>query len=138
MAFAGRPSRSRLNRHRALITGLSAGTLALGLDYLAHAFVNVPLAPEQAGYLLLKVLPLSTFADLLKTLGTLARPLLLTGATIVIIAAYGAAAALLGRLWPRWTIAAMTALVALVATMVAVIAISPGDSVLGVIVEVVL
>src|SRR3989442_7121519 len=60
------------------------------------------------------------------------------GATIVIIAAYGAAAVVLGRLWPRWTIAAMTALVALVATVVAVIAISPGDSVLGVIVEVVL
>src|SRR3989442_1520887 len=57
------------------------------------------------------------------------------GATIVIIAAYGAAAVVLGRLWPRWAIAAMTALVALVATVVAVIAISPGDSVLGVIVE---
>src|SRR3989442_11724409 len=57
------------------------------------------------------------------------------GATIVIIAAYGAAAVVLGRLWPRWAIAAMPALVALVATVVAVIAISPGDSVLGVIVE---
>ena len=127
-----------MSHRRPLITGLSAGTIALGADYLAHAVVNVPLAPEQAGYVLLKVLPLPAFADLLKTLGTLARPLLLTGATIVIIAAYGAAAAVLGRLWPRWTIAAMTALVALVATVVAVIAISPGDSALGIIVEVVL
>jgi len=127
-----------LSRHRALVTGLSAGTLALGVDYLAHAFVNVPLAPEQAGYLLLKVLPLSTFADLLKTLGTLARPLLLMGATVVIIAAYGAAAAVLGRLLPHWTIAAMTGLVALVAGVVALIAFSPGDSVLGIVVEVVL
>ena len=127
-----------MSRHRALLTGLSAGTLALGVDYLAHAFVNVPLAPEQAGYLLLKVLPLSTFADLLKTLGTLARPLLLMGATIVIIAAYGAAAAVLGRLWPHWTIAATTALVAVVATVVAVLALTPGDSVLGIVVEVVL
>src|SRR2546421_733842 len=138
MDFAGRPSRSRLSHRRPLITGLSAGTIALGVDYLAHAVVNVPLAPEQAGYVLLKVLPLPAFADLLKTLGTLARPLLLMGATIVIIVAYGAAAAVLGRLWPRWTIAAMTALVALVATVVAVIAISPGDSALGIIVEVVL
>src|SRR2546421_4015594 len=138
MDFAGRPSRSRLSHRRPLITGLSAGTLALGVDYLAHAFVNVPLAPEQAGYLLLKVLPLSTFADLLKTLGTLARPLLLMGATVVIIAAYGAAAAVLGRLLPHWTIAAMTGLVALVAGVVALIAFSPGDSVLGIVVEVVL
>ena len=127
-----------MSRHRALVTGLSAGTLALGVDYLAHAFVNVPLAPEQAGYLLLKVLPLSTFADLLKTLGTLARPLLLMGATVVIIAAYGAAAGVLGRLLPHWTIAAMTGLVALVAGVVALIAFSPGDSVLGIVVEVVL
>ena len=127
-----------MSRHRPLITGLSAGTLALGVDYLAHTFANVPLAPEQAGYVLLKILPLSTFADLLKTLGTLARPLLLMGATIVIIAAYGAAAAALARLWPRRTIAAMTALVALVATLVAVIALSSGDSVVGILVEVVL
>ena len=126
-----------MSRHRRLITGLCAGTLALGVDYLAHAVVNVPLAPEQAGYVLLKVLPLSAFADLLKALGILARPLLLMGATIVIIAAYGAAAAVLGRLWPRWTVVALTTLVAVVATLVAIIALSPGDSVLGIIVEVV-
>ena len=126
-----------MSHRRPLITGLSAGTIALGVNYLAHAVVNVPLAPEQAGYVLLKVLPLPAFADLLKTLGTLARPLLLMGATIVIIAAYGAAAALLGRLWPRWTVVALTTLVAVVATLVAIIALSPGDSVLGIIVEVV-
>jgi len=127
-----------LSRHRPLITGLSAGALALGADYLAHAFANVPLAPEQAGYVLLKVLPLSAFADLLKFLGTLARPLLLMGATVVIIAAYGIAAVLLARLRPRWTVAALTALVALVATVVAIVALSPGDSALGILIEVVL
>src|SRR2546430_9490061 len=127
-----------MRRQRAVHTELSACTLDLGVEYLSQAFVNVPLAPEQAGYLLLKVLPLSTFADLLKTLGTLARPLLLMGATVVIIAAYGAAAAVLGRLLPHWTIAAMAALVALVAGVVALIAFSPGDSVLGIVVEVVL
>jgi len=127
-----------LSRHRPLITGLSAGALALGADYLAHAFANVPLAPEQAGYVLLKVLPLSAFADLLKFLGTLARPLLLMGATVVIIAAYGVAAAVLARLRPRWTVSALTALVALVATVVAIVALSPGDSALGILIEVVL
>jgi branched-chain amino acid transport system ATP-binding protein len=53
----------------------------LGLDYLAHAFLGVPLLPEQVGYLLVKVLPLSVFENLLKALGVLARPLLLVGAT---------------------------------------------------------
>jgi len=127
-----------LSRHRPLITGLSAGALALGADYLAHAFANVPLAPEQAGYVLLKVLPLSAFADLLKFLGALARPLLLMGATVVIIAAYGVAAVVLARLRPRWTVSALTALVALVATVVAIVALSPGDSALGILIEVVL
>src|SRR2546430_17237830 len=116
-----------MRRQRAVHTELSACTLDLGVEYLSQAFVNVPLAPEQAGYVLLKVLPLPAFADLLKTLGTLARPLLLMGATIVIIAAYGAAAAVVGRLWPRWTIAVMTALVVLVATLVAVITVTPRD-----------
>ena len=127
-----------MSRHRPLITGLSAGALALGADYLAHAFANVPLAPEQAGYVLLKVLPLSAFADLLKFLGALARPLLLMGATVVIIAAYGVAAVVLARLRPRWTVSALTALVALVATVVAIVALSPGDSALGILIEVVL
>ena len=83
-------------------------------------------------------LPLSAFADLLKFLGTLARPLLLMGATVVIIAAYGVAAAVLARLRPRWTVSALTALVALVATVVAIVALSPGDSALGILIEVVL
>ena len=127
-----------MSRHRRLITGLSAGTLALGADYLAHAFVSVPLAPEQAGFVFLKLLPLSAFSDLLKALGIVARPLLLMGATVVIIALYGTAAAIVGRLWPRWTIAVLTALVALVTTLVAIVALSPGDSAPGVLVEVVL
>ncbi len=71
-----------MTRQRPLIVGLSAGTLALGADYLAHALFAIPLLPEQAGYILLKLLPLSTFANLLKALGVLARPLLLVGATV--------------------------------------------------------
>ena len=63
--------------HRPLITGIGSGVLALGADYLAHALFAVPLLPEQAGFLLLKVLPLSAFENMLKALGVLARPLLL-------------------------------------------------------------
>ena len=56
-----------LVRQRPLLTGLYAGALAVGADYLAHAFFAVPLLPEQAGYVLLKLLPLSTFENLLNS-----------------------------------------------------------------------
>lgn len=125
-------------RQRPLITGIGAGVLALGADYLAHAFFAVPLLPEQAGFLLLKVLPLSTFENLLKTLGVLARPLLLLGTTVVIIGLYGAAALLSARLLPRAYVAVTTALAAAVGAIVAIMALSPGDSAAGVVVEVVL
>jgi DMSO/TMAO reductase YedYZ molybdopterin-dependent catalytic subunit len=127
-----------LARHRPLITGLGAGALALGVDYLAHALFAVPLLPEQAGYLLLKVLPLSTFSNLLKVLGVLARPLLLLGATVVIIALYVVAAVVGARLFPRIYVAAVTALAVLVGALVATTAFSPGDSAIGLVVEVVL
>jgi len=127
-----------LARQRPLIVGLSAGTLALGADYLAHAVFAIPLLPEQAGYLLLKLLPLSTFATLLKVLGVLARPLLLVGATVVIIAVYGVASMLIARVFPRRYVLVLTAATALVSAIVAIVAFSPGDSPLGAVVEVVL
>jgi len=127
-----------MDRHRPLITGLGAGVLALGADYLAHALFALPLLPEQAGFLLLKVLPLSAFENLLKTLGVLARPLLLVGATVVIIAAYGAAAMLTARLLPRTYVPVLTGLAAVVSGLVAILAFSPGDSAIGVAAEVAL
>jgi DMSO/TMAO reductase YedYZ molybdopterin-dependent catalytic subunit len=127
-----------LIRPRPLITGLCAGALAVGADYLAHALFAVPLLPEQAGYVLLKLMPLSTFENLLKALGVLARPLLLVGATLVIIAAYGVAAALIARVLPRTWVPSLTALIVVVSTIVAIVALSPGDSVAGVVVEVAL
>jgi DMSO/TMAO reductase YedYZ molybdopterin-dependent catalytic subunit len=127
-----------LTRQRPLIVGLSAGTLALGADYLAHALFAIPLLPEQAGYILLKLLPLSTFANLLKTLGVLARPLLLVGATVVIIAAYGLASMLIARGFPRAHVPVLAGLTALVSAIVAIVAFSPSDSVLGAVVEVLL
>jgi DMSO/TMAO reductase YedYZ molybdopterin-dependent catalytic subunit len=124
--------------HRPLITGVGAGVLALGADYLAHALFAVPLLPEQAGFLLLKVLPLSTFESMLKALGVLARPLLLLAATVVIIAVYGAATLLSARLFPRVYVAIVTGLATVVSALVAIMAFSPGDSAIGVVVEVVL
>jgi DMSO/TMAO reductase YedYZ molybdopterin-dependent catalytic subunit len=124
--------------HRPLITGLGAGVLALGADYLAHALFAVPLLPEQAGFLLLRVLPLSAFENMLKLLGVLARPLLLLGATIVIVALYAAAMLLGARLLPRIYLVVVTALAAVVGAVVGIIAFSPSDSAIGVAVEVVL
>ena len=124
--------------HRPLITGVGAGVLALGADYLAHALFAVPLLPEQAGFLLLKVLPLSAFESMLKALGVVARPLLLLAATVVIIAIYGAATLLSARLFPRVYVPIVAGLAALVSTIVAILAFSPGDSTIGVAVEVVL
>jgi hypothetical protein len=100
--------------HRPLITGVGAGVLALGADYLAHALFAVPLLPEQAGFLLLKVLPLSAFENMLKALGVLARPLLLLAATVVIIALYAVATVLSARLFPRVYVAVVTGLAAVV------------------------
>jgi Oxidoreductase molybdopterin binding domain/Mo-co oxidoreductase dimerisation domain len=122
---------------RPLVTGLSAGTLALGVDYLGHAVAGLPLLPEQAGYLLLKVLPLTAFESLLKTLGLLARPLLLLGATVVIIGLYGLAAALLGRWQPTSFVPVLTGLVGVVGAAIVWIARSPGDSWLALIAEIV-
>ncbi|HXM52287.1 MAG TPA: molybdopterin-dependent oxidoreductase, partial [Candidatus Binatus sp.] len=127
-----------MTRQRPLIVGLSAGTLALGADYLAHAFFTIPLLPEQAGYIMLKLLPLSTFASLLKTLGVTARPLLLVGATVVIIAVYGVAAVLIARLYPRGYVPILTVLAALTSAIFATVAFSPSDSPIGAVVEVVL
>jgi len=127
-----------LIRSRPLLVGLCAGALAVGADYLAHALFAVPLLPEQAGYVLLKLLPLATFENLLKALGVLARPLLLIGATLVIIAAYGVAAWLIARLLPRIWVLVVSAAVLVVSIVVAIVALSPGDSVAGVVVEVVL
>jgi DMSO/TMAO reductase YedYZ molybdopterin-dependent catalytic subunit len=124
--------------HRPLITGVGAGVLAIGADYLAHAFFPVALLTDQAGFLLLKVLPLSTFANMLKALGVLARPLLLLGATVVIVALYAAATLVSARLFPRAYVAIVTVLAAVVGSIVAIVAFSPGDSAIGVAVEVVL
>jgi DMSO/TMAO reductase YedYZ molybdopterin-dependent catalytic subunit len=108
------------------------------LDYLGHAVVGIPLLPEQAGYLLVKVLPLSAFENLLKVLGVVARPLLLVGATVAIIVLYGLAAMLLYRLLSRWAFAGLAVLVAVASLLLALVAATPGDSRAAILAEVIL
>jgi DMSO/TMAO reductase YedYZ molybdopterin-dependent catalytic subunit len=127
-----------MNRNRPLLTGLGAGTLGVAVDWLVHAVIGIPLIPEQAGVVLIKLLPLGAFAGLLKTFGILARPLLLVGATIVIIAVYGAAAFLAARLSPRGWLLVLTGVTALVTAILGIMAYSPGDSVVGLIAEIVI
>ncbi len=126
-----------MTRRRALITGVSAGVLALAVDYLGHAFFGIPLLPQQAGDLLLKVLPLAIFENLLKALHVLARPLLLAGSSIVIVACYGLAAVLLARFVPRYWMLSLTALVAIVSGAVVVLDFVPGDNLLLLAMEIV-
>lgn len=94
--------------------------------------------PEQAGYLLVKVLPLSVFENLLKALGVVARPLLLVGATVVIIGAYGLGAVLATQLLRERGLLVLTGLVALVSAALAVLAATPGDAPTAIVMEVVL
>ncbi len=108
------------------------------MDHLAHGLVNVPLLPEQLGYVLVKVLPLSVFENLLKALGVTARPLLLVGATVLIIAAYGFGTAAANRLLGEPGLLAMAALVAVVTGVTAIVAATPGDAPIAIAVELVL
>jgi DMSO/TMAO reductase YedYZ molybdopterin-dependent catalytic subunit len=120
-----------------LVIGLCAGALALGVDYLAHALFNIPLLPEQAGNVLLKVLPLPAFENLLKVFGVLARPLLLAGASLVIIAVYGVVALLLAGRWPTRYGLVLAALAAAATIVIAFVGMLPSDSTIGVIIEVI-
>lgn len=120
-----------------LVIGLSAGALALAVDWLGNAFFGIPLLPQQAGDVLLKILPLPVFDNLLKALRVLARPLLLLGSSIVVILAYGAAAAILARLWPRIYVPVLTVLVAVAGFGVAWLAFLPGDNPILIAIEIV-
>jgi len=77
------------------------------------------------------------FENLLKSLGVLARPLLLAGSSVVIIALYGVAAMLIARLWPRIYPVGLGALAAVATIVVALLSMSPSDSTIGVIIEVI-
>lgn len=84
----------------------------------------------------MKLLPLSTFENLLKLMGVVARPLLLIGATLGTILLYGLAAVLLHRVLPHRAFAGLAVLVAVASLVTAVTAMSPGDSPAGIFAEV--
>ncbi len=89
------------NQAKALGTGLAVGCVAIGFNYLAHILFALPLLPEQVGVLLLRRLPLFVFSAGVKTLGPLARPMLLVGATLGLILLLGVVALLVERLVPH-------------------------------------
>jgi MFS family permease len=126
------------NPRKTFLTGVAAGCLALGLDYLGRALVQLPLLPEQVGYLLIKVMPLSVFETLIHTLSVLARPLLLVGATVAIVLAYGVGAILAERLVPKSPAIVLAALALLMSAGLGVIAAAPGDSLTLLLLELVL
>jgi DMSO/TMAO reductase YedYZ molybdopterin-dependent catalytic subunit len=120
------------------LTGTACGCLALGLDYLGHELFKLPLLPEQAGYLLLKVLPLPVFEAVLRALTVLARPLLLVGVTVGVALAYGVGALLVERIIPQAPSIALAFLVLVVSGGLGVIAAAPGDSTTLLLLELVL
>lgn len=81
--------------------GLAVGCFAIGFNYLAHVLFAQPLFPEQVGVLLLRRLPFFVFSAGVQTLGPLARPLLLLGATIGLILLLAVVVVLVERLVPR-------------------------------------
>lgn len=121
---------------QALLTGLSAGVLALGADTIAHAFVAVPFFPDQLGALLLRPLPLGVFSALPRTFGVLARPLLLVATTVIVLASYAGLALLVERLVPRLSSLALPAVVGLAAGAAAIAGAAPSESMTGLVIEI--
>jgi len=126
----------RLPRREALVTGLSTGAIALGLNYLGVWLIGVPLLPEQAGNLLIKVLPLGAFEGLLHTFGVLARPLLLVGASVVVVLVFGVAAVLVDRVSRRGQSLILGLAAAVVTAAIGLIAASPANSVISLLIEI--
>ncbi len=127
-----------LLRRKSFLTGLSAGSIALGLNYLGVWLIGVPLLPEQEGSILIKVLPLTIFEGLLHTFGVLARPLLLVGASVVLILVFGVGAALAERVSRRAQPLILALAAAIATAVVALMASSPADSVISMLIEIVI
>ncbi|MBI2185195.1 MAG: sulfite oxidase [Thaumarchaeota archaeon] len=71
------------------IVGLVAGAIALTLSFLLRVFAGGVFVPELAAQTLFSLVPGELEAQAVETLGSLAKYLALTGATIVSLAAYG-------------------------------------------------
>lgn len=84
---------------RSFLLGAGAGAVGIGVDQLLHGVFGLPLLPEQVGDGFLRLLPLKAFSTLVDTFGAAARPLLLIGVTVGLVAAFGIFAAWASR-WP--------------------------------------
>ncbi len=84
--------------------------------------------PEQAGYLLLRLLPLAVFSGLLRTLGLLARPLLLAAMTVVVVGIFTLGAVLLDQARARPRALAAGAVMAVMVAAIALGAATPGEA----------
>jgi DMSO/TMAO reductase YedYZ molybdopterin-dependent catalytic subunit len=116
----------RAETQRFVWTGLAIGCLTLGVAYLARAVFGVPLLPEEAGGLVIKVLPLPVFDVLLHTFGVVARPLLLVGSTAFWILFFGAVTVLIQR---RLTVTRGPAIAAVVGVSTLAVGLAAGDGV---------
>src|SRR2546425_172510 len=106
--------------------GLAVGCLTLGIGYLARAVFGIPLLPEEAGGLVVKVLPLPVFEAVIRTLGVLARPLLLVGSTVGLIVLFGAATMIIDR---RLTVSRGPAIAAVIGLVTLAIGLAAGDGI---------
>jgi DMSO/TMAO reductase YedYZ molybdopterin-dependent catalytic subunit len=106
--------------------GLAVGCLTVGAGYLAKAVFGIPLLPEDAGGLLIKLLPLPVFEALLRTLGLGARPLLLVGSTVAWIILFAGAAILIDR---RLTVYRGPAIAGVVGLAALAVGLAAGDGV---------
>jgi DMSO/TMAO reductase YedYZ molybdopterin-dependent catalytic subunit/multisubunit Na+/H+ antiporter MnhG subunit len=111
---------------RSFLVGAGAGAVGIGIDQLLHGIFGLPLLPEQVGDGFLRLLPLKAFSALVDTLGGAARPLLLIGVTLGLLAAFGVAALSASRSRPAAAGPSLAVLGALLA--VAAAASSSGSS----------
>ena len=111
---------------RLVLIGLAVGCLTLGIGYLARAVFGIPLLPEEAGGLLVKVLPLPVFEAVIRTLGVLARPLLLVGSTVGLIVLFGAATVIIDR---RLTVSRGPAIAGVIGLVTLAVGLVAGDGI---------
>ncbi len=118
--------------------GLCLSVLVLGVNYLAYWLFLVPLLPEQAGSLVVRLLPLALFSILLHAIGVLARPFLLLSTTVALGLFFTLMAVVLDRVRPKVQGLLFPILVAGLGAAIALAAATPGEGASGVVIEVAL
>jgi DMSO/TMAO reductase YedYZ molybdopterin-dependent catalytic subunit len=111
---------------RLVSIGLAVGCLTLGAGYLARAVFGIPLLPEEAGGLVVKVLPLPVFEAVIRTLGVLARPLLLVGSTVALILLVAAVTIIIHR---RLTVSRGPAIAGVIGLVTLAVGLAAGDGI---------